>query len=287
MSVWEMVDKETLENGGYAAIVNEAKSRNLLPVETDLTSGEKVVEAAHWLINMAYDARQQGAKGEDVETILRMAGVEGNGASLPPKESPKEKEEEASDQEATEAEPEPEKEPEPEPESEPEGNKEEEKPKRKYTRRKKNEDNENVTEFMGLPVPDEWEGDFPKLPKDVTEISDVELRRLYAQFGALLSRANWVLANHRSQKARAERMKDWTFAKALRDVQGSNAETRKAAASLDPEVEKWTEAIVEHETNVYKLSSLRDVFASNIERLSREMTMRSDERIKVHVGGSS
>jgi hypothetical protein len=256
-----------LESGTYSAIVEEGKNRKLLnEKEHPLGSGDEVIAAAKWLINAAKEAYGEGARGEAVMTILRMAGELDEAESIfePEAETEPEKQEPTTFQDHVSSEP------------------EKKKPANGRKTRVKKEDD---TQFMGLPLPGEWEGDFPQMPIDVTPLKDTEIRRLYSQHGYLLSRVSWLLGRERALMASAEHSRENNFQKVLVEINTEEkltVDAKKAMASQDETVVKWDKKVSDHKQNTQKYQALKDVFGGNVDRLSREWSMRTESFQKEH-----
>jgi len=150
------------------------------------------------------------------------------------------------------------------------------KPKRKA--KKKDTEEKKSETFMGLPIPGDWDGDYPEMPVDVSAIPDDQVKRLYSEFGYILSRATWLVGHEKGLLANAEHMRELHYLAAFRAQKEGTVEAKKAAAALDEEVTKWDANSIEHKQNVQHLQAMRDVFDGNVERLSREWTMRTDTR---------
>jgi hypothetical protein len=136
-----------------------------------------------------------------------------------------------------------------------------------------------------LPVPAEIEGDVAEMPRDLTKLSDRQLRRLHGEYNACLSRVTWLIAIESSDLANAMHMREHAFNKALKKLERLDPETDKpklkivldAEAFDDPEWIDWDKKFRKHETKLKMLKSLKEIYASNVDRLSRDWTMRSEE----------
>ena len=134
-----------------------------------------------------------------------------------------------------------------------------------------------------LAVPGMPEGDPPEMPRDLTDVGDREARKLHSEFNAYLAWVTWLIGVERSDKDSAERLADFHQAKALAATPAmENGEkvpqhVRLAKAQQDPEAVEWRKRAVQHGANLHLLFSLKDVYAGNVERLSRDWRMRVDE----------
>lgn len=130
----------------------------------------------------------------------------------------------------------------------------------------------------GLPIPSEIDWDVKEIPADLTALSEVEVRRLHGQYHAYFSRALWLLAQEENDLNAAEHLHDMAFAKAIRAIGGDKITAAKTEASADPEVVVWKEKMMQHASAVKKLKALCNIYEASCNRLSREWTMRSEER---------
>jgi hypothetical protein len=135
-----------------------------------------------------------------------------------------------------------------------------------------------------FPVPTELDGDRPEMPRDLTTVSDRECRRLHSQFNAWLARTTFLVGVARSDLAAAEHMLEAARRRVLkavpkRDDQGKTRTAQLINVDVDthPEVVEWEAALAQHKRDLVILYALKDVYAGNVERLSRDWKMRSDE----------
>lgn len=130
----------------------------------------------------------------------------------------------------------------------------------------------------GLPIPSEIDWDVKEIPADLTALSEVEVRRMHGQYHAYFSRTLWLLAQEENDLNAAEHLYDMAFAKAIRAIGGDKITAAKTEASADPEVVVWKEKMMQHAAAVKKLKALCNIYEASCNRLSREWTMRSEER---------
>ena len=130
----------------------------------------------------------------------------------------------------------------------------------------------------GLPLPSQIDWDVMEIPADLTSLSEVEVRRLHGQYHAYYSRALWILAQEENDLNAAEHLYDMAFAKAIRAIGGDKITAAKTEASAEPDVVVWKEKVMQHASAVKKLKALCNIYEASCNRLSREWTMRSDER---------
>jgi hypothetical protein len=134
-----------------------------------------------------------------------------------------------------------------------------------------------------LPIPPEIDGTPPDLPRDISVLSDSQLRRFHSEFHALLARANWLVAVEESDEHAADQIARHYKAMVLRDltaVADKNAKITalEAEAAGDPDVRQWNQKKNEHYVQVKLLKALRDTYEQTCDRMSREYTMRGSER---------
>jgi hypothetical protein len=138
-----------------------------------------------------------------------------------------------------------------------------------------------------LPVPAHIEGDPDQMPRDLSNLVDKEIRRLSGEYNAYLTRATYLLGIESSDLANAEHLLEAARAKALRalDLTDPNGDGKKqklakvidAELLADPDVIEWSNAVNKHQQQVIVLKSLKEIYSGNVDRLSREWTMRQNE----------
>lgn len=129
-----------------------------------------------------------------------------------------------------------------------------------------------------LPIPASPDWEITPVPADLTTLSDVEMRRMHGQYHAYYVRAAYLLAQEENDLNVAEHEHETAFAMAIRDIGGDKITAAKTEAALAPEVLKWKKKVLEHSAAVKQLKALAAIYDSTCNRLSREWTMRSDER---------
>lgn len=165
--------------------------------------------------------------------------------------------------------------------------------KRKDWERKAQDENEKYYEEAlnekiedGLPIPHEIEGDPPNLPLDLTLLSDKEVRYLHGAFNACAARAGWLYALEETGLAAAKQIADhleeeYIIGADRKDI-GGKPKTQaflKAEAQADnSDIIKWRRREHKHSIAANKYKRILDSYDSNCDRLSREWTMRMDER---------
>jgi hypothetical protein len=121
----------------------------------------------------------------------------------------------------------------------------------------------------------------------MTQLGDVEIRRLHSEFNACLAYANWQLAAEEADELAAKQIADFHTSKAIKQASLSpdpftNKDKKvaqlEAEAAGDEKVQEWRRKHLSHVVAIKFYKSLRDTYQSNCERISREWTMRTDER---------
>lgn len=142
----------------------------------------------------------------------------------------------------------------------------------------------SVAQVDHLPVPHEWQDEPSELPRDFTQLSDREVRKLSSEYNAYFTRTLWLLAIERSDLANATHLLDDAQRKALLQVEKKDSSGKaktiavmEAEAGNDPDVQTYSGKVYTHEDRIIVLKALSEIYSSNIERLSREASMRKDE----------
>lgn len=136
----------------------------------------------------------------------------------------------------------------------------------------------------GLPIPADIEGDAPTLPRDISKLSDIELRSLHGQFHFCLSRAIWLVAIRDSDMEDVEELLSDRIGQCLRVLEAIEENSKRSVTSLKAEAQddeqvrslKTQRSAVRAEYKV--LRALKEVFSENCARISREMSFREMER---------
>lgn len=138
-----------------------------------------------------------------------------------------------------------------------------------------------------MSIPQEVNGQPPEFPRDISVVSDKELRKLHAEFAAMLARANWLVAIEETDEISARQVADLKHAQAIRraadtpDKVTSKAKTvpmLEAEAVADDEVKEWRANQTKHYIQIKLLKALRDNYQMICERISREWSMREKEQ---------
>lgn len=138
-----------------------------------------------------------------------------------------------------------------------------------------------------LPAPEHIEGDPETMPRDLSNLSDKDVRRLSGIYNAYLARVTYLLGIESSDLANAEHLLEAARARTLRglDLVDPNSDGKKqklakvieAEIMADTEVVEYSAAVNRHTQMVIVLKSLREIYSGNVDRLSREWTMRQNE----------
>ena len=132
-----------------------------------------------------------------------------------------------------------------------------------------------------LPVPPEVQGEIMPMPRDLTTLSDRELRRMMGEYNALFARAVWLTAVEGSDLANSEHMVEHSLRVARRRVRADGVkrtqEELNDEAHADEDVQLWEQRHVEHDKLFREYRSLKDIYSGHLERLSREASIRDQE----------
>lgn len=137
-----------------------------------------------------------------------------------------------------------------------------------------------------LPIPPHIEGDPDPMPRDLVSLGDKEIRRLSGEYNAYLARVTYLLGVESSDLANAEHLLDAEKARAIREIDTKDpndpkksklAKVIEAEIAADPKVKEFSDAVAGHQQSAIVLKSLKEIYSGNIDRLSREWTMRQNE----------
>jgi hypothetical protein len=137
----------------------------------------------------------------------------------------------------------------------------------------------------GLPVPKDWEADPRDMPRDLTPLSDIEIRSLHGEYNAYLARARWLLVVEKADLRNASILRDEALRQATLQVDRIDAETKKAKTISLMEAEAMEDKTYKtyaghasaHQVRVDAFTTLVEIYSGNVSTLSREWTMRQDE----------
>lgn len=143
----------------------------------------------------------------------------------------------------------------------------------------------DLREYEGLPIPKAVEESVPQeMPTDLTELGDKAVRRLYSTFGSYLGRARWRLATANSNLASATHLRDEAYRtqyikvkrEAVTNEEKLTIEDLQNLAKESEEYKEWNSRVKDHNNEATNWKALVDIYGGNVERLSREWTMRQD-----------
>jgi len=134
----------------------------------------------------------------------------------------------------------------------------------------------NPRVFEKLPLPSDPDGEEPNVPNDLDQVSDKEIRQIHWIYNKYLGRARWLLAEESAALTTSKHLRDDAYRRAFVETDGTK-DVRDAYAKGSAEYIEWNEKVLEHQNKVSKLSALVEIYSSNVDRASREWTMRTDQ----------
>lgn len=147
-------------------------------------------------------------------------------------------------------------------------------------------DEREAESYLGnLPVPNEVQKDATPMPADLSEIGDKQVRRLSSEYNSYLGRAKWVLSKETNDLANATHLRDSAYRKAYKyhhtaiSLKGERPtkDIIDAFAQEDENYKQWDARVKLHQERVVSLKALVEIYGGNVERLSREATLRQYE----------
>ncbi len=131
-----------------------------------------------------------------------------------------------------------------------------------------------------LPIPKEVDFDYTHLPDDFTELTDTQIRRFSSHNQHFLNRARYLLAGVVNHNSAATHLRDEAYRQAYKKAADEKKATRDYydLVAKEDETYKKYDADVRNDleqVNIYK--ALVEIYSGNVERLSREWTMRQNE----------
>ena len=230
--------------------------------EQPLSEGDKLIEDGEYYLKEAHKAHAAGMKEPEIEAIMRLGGWEPGGDDLSSsvKDEPSEpREVEPSSQEQV-------------------VQKAETRPVEKA----------QDQPYGNLPVPDDPEGDPTPMPRDLSSTDDRELRRLSGEQNAFLARVTWLLSLAQQDLRNATHLRESEYRKKVLEFKHRADEAgekmtmsqSEKEAGASSEVMEWDSRIVDHANVVDSYKALREIYKGNLERLSREASMRQDEWLR-------
>ena len=136
-----------------------------------------------------------------------------------------------------------------------------------------------------LPIPQEFDDEPSVMPRDLTEVGDKQIRRLSSEYQAYLNRARWLQAIALSDLANSEHLFNHEYRRAYKEFRSkmmANGErpTKDAVDSFaqeDKQVLVMSDNVRKHENEVTAYTALVKIYEGNVDRLSREATLRQYE----------
>ncbi len=249
-------------------------------LEEDLPEDDdEIISLAEMYLTHARAAEEAGKADDFIERIVALGESDGY---VKPKAEPEPEEEQEEEQAEPEAEPEPEekpkrrtrkkKEPEPEPETDPDIH---------------DPDAEALPVITkdNLPLPQQIEGDPPVMPRDISECSDKQIRRLASEFQACLNVAIHLYKRTMDKVLRTKQLRAAAYREAylLEEAAAREAGLKPTKEALDmaaqqaPAYKKLDDELFELERLAGDYKMLKEIYEGNVSRLSREATIRDDE----------
>ena len=139
--------------------------------------------------------------------------------------------------------------------------------------------------YRGLPVPEDLHVEPTPLPADFTELSSKEIMRLHSIYNAYYARARWMLAVTTNKLANVVHLRDAEYRRAYKDiVEDAEVDSKKPTRDYIDSLARQDVAYIDydnkvklHSEDVTSYKALVEIYESNVDRLSREWTMRQDE----------
>jgi len=140
-------------------------------------------------------------------------------------------------------------------------------------------------DYEGLPLPQPIPETALDMPVDITDLGDKAVRRLYSAFGSYLGRSRWKLATAESSLSNATYLRDAEYRKLYGSISKTLARNGERAtkdlvdslAKEEDTYKEWDEKVQKHTEQVIHWKALKDIYGGNVERLSREWTMRTEQ----------
>lgn len=136
-----------------------------------------------------------------------------------------------------------------------------------------------------LPIPPQLQGEVLEMPRDISSAGDKQVRRLLGEYNAAINRTTWLLGIAHSDEANLTHLREREYQRAyLEEAKAAEAKGRKStredkdiAARQDAKYMEYDERVREAQERVRTFKALKEIYDSNIDRLSREGTLRDDE----------
>lgn len=225
------------------AIINEFKAGGY-DVPENIT---EPAAQAEWIIEAAESAMVDGVRNDTVRRIVSMVESAGEGETTK-EEVPRQ---EAASQEPPEA------------------------PKK-----------QRAFPFPGFPAPEAVEDtDVPIMPRDLSSLNDTSLRKLHSEWNAVLVYAIYAVGVKAGEVVAAKQAYELYLKRAINSIPKTDGVTGKAkfAGQIDAEahevenVARWKAKLDEGQHDLDIMKALRDGYQANLDRISREWTMRQGQ----------
>jgi hypothetical protein len=136
-----------------------------------------------------------------------------------------------------------------------------------------------------LPIPKDPDFEYTHLPTDFTTLTDIEIRRYSSHNQHFLNRARYLLAQVINHQASALHLRDDVYRKAYikynDELEAAGERATKdlinSYATQDEEWKRYDADARKAQADITSLKALVEVYSGNVERLSREWTMRQNE----------
>jgi hypothetical protein len=137
--------------------------------------------------------------------------------------------------------------------------------------------------YRGLPVPEDLYREPSPMPLDFTELGDKQLRKLHGEYNAYLARSRWMLAVSINRLAGVTHLRDAEYRRAYKEIAEAASEKKHTKDMLDT-LARGDEKYIDldnkarlYNEEVVSYKALTEIYSGNVDRLSREWTMRQDE----------
>lgn len=139
--------------------------------------------------------------------------------------------------------------------------------------------------FRGLPVPPDIHNEPVPMPFDFSDLTPKELMKLHAQYNAYLGRARWMLALVTNKLSAAVHLRDAEYRRAYREISdAAKKKDEKPTKDYIDSLAREDTAYIDydnkarlHGEDLVSYKALVEIYSGNVDRLSREWTMRQDE----------
>lgn len=139
--------------------------------------------------------------------------------------------------------------------------------------------------YRGLPIPPDIHHEPVPMPFDFSELGPKEIMKLHAQYNAYLGRARWMLAVTTNRLSGVVHLRDAEYRRAYKEISDAAKKrdekpTKDYIDSLAREYEAYLDYDNKaklHSEDVVSYKALVEIYSGNVDRLSREWTMRQDE----------